>query len=138
VFDAGVIDAILRAPHTDCLALRPADDLGDEEVKVVIDEDRRVQRIHVTLPPEQSAGESIGVERFSASSSRKLFAMLEERIARNGPLREYYEKSFDELVTTGAMTLHAVDVGDHYCCEIDTHEDLAEVERVLASREPPR
>ncbi len=138
VFDAGVVSALLDSEHEDCLALRPADDLGDEEVKVVTDAGGKVRRIHVTLPPEDAAGESIGVERFSAATSRVLFQTLEERIATHGPRHEYYEKSFDELITRGVLTMYAVDVGQHYCCEIDTHEDLAAVDRALTARESAR
>jgi choline kinase len=135
VFDAGVVEALLASEHEDCLALRPADDLGDEEVKVITDATGKVLRIHVSLPPQDAAGESIGVERFSAATSRVLFQTLEDRIAQHGPRYEYYEKSFDELCTRGVLAMYAVDVGQHYCCEIDTHEDLAAVERALTMRE---
>ena len=136
VFDAEVLEAVVRSPHADCLALRPADDLGDEEVKVVLDaaEPTRVRRIHVSLPPADAAGESIGIEKFSAATSAVLFATIEQRIGEHGPRYEYYEKAFDQLCQDGRLALHAVDVGAHYCAEIDTAADLAEVERALQAR----
>jgi len=134
VFDTEVVGSLLASPHPDCLALRPADDLGDEEVKVILDGAGRVRRIDVPLPPAEAAGESIGVERFSAASSTLLFPALEARIAAHGPRYEYYEKTFDELIGRGAITMYAVDIGGYYCCEIDTPDDLAAVERALLSR----
>ena len=137
VFDPEVLDAVVRSPHADCLALRPADDLGDEEVKVVLDprrDVRIVRRIHVSLPPADAAGESIGIEKFSAATSRVLFDTIERRIAKHGANTEYYEKAFDQLCVEGRLELHAIDVGAHYCAEIDTPEDLARVRRELEAR----
>jgi choline kinase len=133
VFDPEVLEAVVWSTHHDCLALRPADDLGDEEVKVVLDGDL-VQRIHVSLPPAGAAGESIGIEKFSAATSSILFSTIEQRIAEHGAKTEYYEKAFDQLCQERQLALHAVDVGKHYCAEIDTAEDLAEVRRFLESR----
>jgi len=136
VFDPEVLEAVVRSPYPDCLALRPADDLGDEEVKVVLDANDRtlVRRIHVSLPPADAAGESIGIEKFSAATSKILFAMLEQRIAAYGAKTEYYEKAFDQLCQEQRIALHAIDVGGYYCAEIDTPEDLTAVQRVLEAR----
>jgi choline kinase len=133
VFDPEVLEAVVWSTHDDCLALRPADDLGDEEVKVVLDGDL-VRRIHVSLPPAGAAGESIGIEKFSAATSSILFATIEQRIAEHGAKTEYYEKAFDQLCQERRLALRAIDVGKHYCAEIDTAEDLAEVRRFLESR----
>lgn len=136
VFDPEVLEAVVWSTYDDCLALRPADDLGDEEVKVVLDREvpSLVRRIHVSLPPADAAGESIGIEKFSAATSRILFDTIEQRIATHGAKTEYYEKAFDELCQSGRLALHAIDVGKHYCAEIDTPADLAAVQRFLESR----
>ena len=60
--------------------------------------------------------------------------VIEQRIGEHGPRYEYYEKAFDQLCQDGRLALHAVDVGAHYCAEIDTAADLAEVERALQAR----
>lgn len=134
VFDPEVLEAVVWSSFDDCLALRRAHDLGDEEVKVVLD-GTRVLRIHVSLPPGDAAGESIGIEKFSAATSKILFQAIEQRIAEHGAKTEYYEKAFDQLCQDGRLALHAIDVGKHYCAEIDTPADLADVERFLAERE---
>jgi len=136
VFDPEVLEAVVKSPYADCLALRPATDLGDEEVKVVLDkaDPTLVRRIHVSLPPADAAGESIGIEKFSAATSQILFATIEQRVAANGAKTEYYEKAFDQLCQQEKLRLHAVDVGRYYCAEIDTPADLEEVDRALRAR----
>jgi choline kinase len=131
VFDPRVLFAVVRSEHADCLALRPADDLSEEEVKVIPDPQDRtlVKRIHVSVPPADAIGESIGIEKFSAATSSVLFETIEKRIAEHGAKPEYYEKAFDQLCQEGSLTLRAIDVGTLYCAEIDTPEDLARVQR---------
>jgi choline kinase len=133
VFDPEVLTKVVSSPHADCLALRPATDLGEEEVKVYVDpsDPTRVTRIHVSLPPAGSVGESIGIEKFSAATSAVLFRTIEARIAEHGAKTEYYEKAFDQLCQEGKLELRAIDVGALYCAEIDTPADLAEVEKAV-------
>ena len=136
VFDPEVLIAVVKSEHADCLALRPANDLGEEEVKVIPDPADRtlVKRIHVSVPPADAIGESIGIEKFSAATSAVLFQTIEQRIARYGAKTEYYEKAFDQLCQEGKLALRAIDVGTLYCAEIDTPEDLARVQRELEAR----
>lgn len=131
VFDPRVLFAVVRSEHADCLALRPADDLSDEEVKVIpkAGDRTRVGRIHVSVPPRDAIGESIGIEKFSAATSAVLFETIEARIAEHGAKTEYYEKAFDQLCQENKLDLRAIDVGTLYCAEIDTPDDLARVQR---------
>lgn len=131
VFDPRVLLAVVKSEHADCLALRPADDLSEEEVKVIpVPGDRtRVARIHVSVPPADAIGESIGIEKFSAATSAILFKTIEARIAEHGAKTEYYEKAFDQLCQEGSLQLRSIDVGTLYCAEIDTPDDLARVQR---------
>lgn len=124
LFEPGVLQAVLASPHENALALRPADDLGDEEIKCELDEAGRVLAIGKHVPPGRAAGESIGIERFSARASRRLFEVLEERVRGRGLVREYYEASFQQLIEEG-VAIHAVSVGGLYCAEIDTLDDLS-------------
>lgn len=124
VGDSGLIRAMVESPHADCIALRPADDLGDEEVKIEVGEGRRVMRIgKPNVPIAVAAGESIGIERFSARQSGPLFQALERMIYEQGGANEYREVAYQHLIDAGAA-IFVVDVGDYFCTEIDTPEDL--------------
>ena len=132
VFERGVVDALLGSPHPDALALRPGK-MGAEEIKVELDAGGRVLLIGKAFAPERAAGESIGIEKFSAAGGHGMFEELEDRVTTHGLVNEWYEASWQQWFDKGGV-MHAVDVGAHYCAEIDTVEDLEAVGRALAAR----
>lgn len=132
VFDLGVIEELVeRGP--DCLAVRSVGELGLEEVKVTADNEDRVLAIGKHVPVRSAMGESVGIELFSAASSRKLFAALHARVHEQGLVNEYYEASFQQILDEGA-TLYGVDIGSMYASEIDTIDDLLAANERLAQR----
>jgi choline kinase len=132
VFERGVVDALLASPHTDALALRPGK-MGAEEIKVELDAQGRVVLIGKAFAPERAAGESIGIEKFSAQGGFGMFEELEDRVSTQGLVNEWYEASWQQWFDKGGV-MHAVDVGACYCAEIDTVEDLEAVGRALEAR----
>lgn len=84
-----------------------------------------------SIPLAQSAGESIGIERVSASASAVLFEALSQKLA-SGKVDLYYEDVYSELIQQGKLEARAVDVGDLAWTEVDTLEDL-ERARALVS-----
>lgn len=133
VFDPAVLERVVTSAHPNCLALRPSDDLGDEEIKCELDESGRVVAIGKHVPPARAAGESIGIEKFSPAASKRLFEILEARVSGRGLRREYYEASFQQLIDEGT-SIQALSVGDLYCTEVDTPEDLERARAVAAGR----
>jgi choline kinase len=133
IFDKAVVDRLLASGKADCLALRPSRELGVEEMKVKLGADGRVEAIAKTIEPTTAAGESIGIERFSAATATRLFAALEQRLVGQGLWNEYYESSFQQIVDEG-VPLYTVDCGGLYCAEIDTPEDLAVVDAAVRAR----
>ncbi len=132
VFDIAVVERLLeRGP--DCLAVRSVGDIGLEEVKVTADAEDRCLAIGKHVPVRGAMGESVGIELFSASTSRQLFAALHERIHARGLVNEYYEAAFQQILDEGA-TLFGVDIGSLYATEIDTIEDLKAANSRLAAR----
>ena len=132
VFDVGVVEELVdRGP--DCLAVRSVGEIGLEEVKVTADNEDRVLAIGKHVPVRSAMGESIGIELFSAASSRRLFAALDARVNGQGLVNEYYEAAFQQIIDEG-VTLYGVDIGSMYASEIDTIEDLTEANERLAER----
>ena len=132
VFDAGVIEELVeRGP--DCLAVRSVGQIGLEEVKVTADNQDRVLAIGKHVPVRSAMGESVGIELFSAASSRRLFAALHQRVAVQGLVNEYYEASFQQIIDEGC-TLYGVDIGSMYASEIDTIDDLIAANDRLSQR----
>jgi choline kinase len=130
VFDVGVIEELVeRGP--DCLAVRSVGEIGLEEVKVTADLEDRVLAIGKHVPVRSAMGESVGIELFSASSARRLFAALHQRVGVQGLVNEYYEAAFQQIIDDGA-TLYGVDIGSMYASEIDTIDDLMAANERLA------
>jgi choline kinase len=132
VFDLGIIEELVeRGP--DCLAVRSVGEIGLEEVKVTADVHDRVLAIGKHVPVRSAMGESVGIELFSAATSRKLFAALHQRVREQGLVNEYYEAAFQQILDEGT-TLYGVDIGSMYACEIDTIDDLRGANQHLSQR----
>ncbi len=125
LFAPELLIRLIDDPHPNALLLRPGDHLGDEEIKVQLDQNGRVVKIGKNVLPLDAVGESIGIEKFSAATAARLFNILAERKDRY----EFYEASFQQLIDEGA-TLFTVDAGNFPCIEIDTPDDLAAAERL--------
>lgn len=132
IYDVGVLQKLIDA-GPDCLALRSQGDIGLEEVKVAVDANGRIEGIGKEVPVPSAVGESVGIEYFSAASSRKLFRVLDHRVHRQGYVNEYYEASFQEMFDAG-VTMRAIDIAPHYAIEIDTREDLAAANEIMLER----
>jgi choline kinase len=132
VFDVGVVEELVeRGP--DCLAVRSVGEIGLEEVKVTADNHDRVLAIGKHVPVRSAMGESVGIELFSAASSKRLFDVLHHRVRERGLVNEYYEAAFQQIIDDGS-TLYGVDIGSMYATEIDTIEDLVAANTRLAQR----
>jgi choline kinase len=132
VFDLDVVEEMVsRGP--DCLAVRSVGEIGLEEVKVMADKEDRVLSIGKHVPVRSAMGESVGIELFSAASSRRLFGALHQRVTEQGLVNEWYEAAFQQIIDEGS-TLYGVDIGSMYATEIDTIEDLVAANAWLAQR----
>ncbi len=128
IFDHRILDKLLKTSYSNCLTLRRAYDLGEEEMKIKVDVNQRVLSVSKEINPLEAIGESLGIERFSKECGVQLFDKLEENILKHGRENDFYEKSFEDIITDGAE-IYAVDVGDYKCAEVDFVEDIRHVEQ---------
>ena len=133
VCERPVIGSVLDHDHTDCLAVRPSNTLGAEEMKIVLDKRGRVRWCAKTVDPRLAIGESIGINRFSAAASTRLFATLDDRVRRRGLVNEWNDSAVQQMIDEVGYELWPVDVGAWYCAEIDTPADFEEVNRRMTS-----
>ena len=108
--------------------MRSSRSLGHEEIKLELDDSGRILRIGKDIDPERAAGESVGIEKFSAATASRLFEILDRRKVHN----EFYEASFQDMID-GGCAVYAVDSGAYGCMEIDTPEDLAAAQKLAPS-----
>ena len=97
-------------------------ELGEEEMKVVVDADMHITEISKTCSPAAAMGESVGIEKVTASYSEALFRELDQMILNEKLIDIFYERAFERLIPQG-HTFRVVDTTDLFSYEIDTPED---------------
>lgn len=114
--------------HKDSVLALNSHALGEEEIKVILDEGGFVKEISKTCSIAKAAGESLGIEVMQAEYSKALFPLLEEMIEREGLDNVFYELAFERLISQGHK-FRTEDVSDLRSMEIDTPEDYAAAQR---------
>ncbi|MDJ1131084.1 phosphocholine cytidylyltransferase family protein [Streptomyces iconiensis] len=104
------------------LALDTVKDLADEEMKVVVDPAKGVQRITKLMDPAEATGEYIGLTLIEAEAGAELADALRTTFEKDPQL--YYEDGYQELVNRG-FKVDVAPIGDIKWVEIDNHDDLA-------------
>jgi len=129
LFDKGIIKELLDSQHENCLAVNFETELDEEQIKVVLDENKKILEISKVTDLKKSAGESIGIEKFSLDFMDELFKVLDRKIINERNVNEFYEKSFEEVIQSKKNannernSIYAIDVSQYKCMEIDTVED---------------
>lgn len=98
-------------------------ELGEEEMKVVVDESNSIVEISKTCNPSDALGESVGVERINASYSLALYKELEKMCVSEGLENKFYELAFQRLIPQG-HTFKVIDTTDFFSMELDTVDDF--------------
>lgn len=130
LFDPQIVGRLLASKHADILALNNHP-LGEEEMKIVPDAEGRVKEISKTCSIADAAGESIGIERMSASYTQALYRELAVMIEQEGLDNIFYERAFERLIPQG-HTFYIEDTTDLFATEVDTVEDFQDVERKMS------
>ncbi len=122
LYDPAILNRVMACSHSNVLTLirHP---LGEEEMKVVTDEQGSILEISKTCNPALAAGESLGIERMSKSYTTALYRELALMIGREGLSNIFYERAFERLIPQG-HTFRVLDVSDLFSCELDTVEDF--------------
>ena len=105
-------------------------ELGEEEMKVVVDSEMRITEISKTCCPEDAMGESVGIEHITADYSEALFRELDQMILHEGLVDIFYERAFERLIPQG-HTFRVVDTTDYFSYELDTPEDYQRAQELF-------
>ena len=128
LFDPQIIPAVLSAEGS-ALALN-RHELGEEEIKVIVDDQNRVVEISKVCSIEQAIGESVGIEKMEADYSAALFRELEQMIEGEGLIDIFYERAFERLIPQG-HTFTVVDTTCYFSIELDTVEDFENAKKLI-------
>ena len=122
LYDPAILSRVMASSHSNVLTLTKHP-LGEEEMKVVTDDQGSILEISKTCNPALAAGESLGIERMSKSYTTALYRELAIMIGQEGLSNIFYERAFERLIPQG-HTFRVLDVSDLFSCELDTVEDF--------------
>ena len=105
-------------------------ELGEEEMKVVVDKDMHITEISKTCNPTAAMGESVGIEKITADYGEALFRELDQMILNEKLIDIFYERAFERLIPQG-HTFRVVDTTDFFSYEIDTPEDYERAQNLF-------
>ena len=105
-------------------------ELGEEEMKIVVDEAGRITEISKTCSPANAIGESVGIEKMTPAYTEAIYQELRKMILDEGQIDIFYERAFERLIPQG-HTFEVVDTTDLFSYELDTPEDLEKASAAL-------
>jgi len=104
---------------------------GDEEVKVIVDNNKRIISIGKELNVENSLGEFIGVAKLSIPFCNSFSLSLSQLIDEGGK-SDYFESAIAPLLNT--HNVHFEDITQLPCIEIDFNEDLQKANELVKNK----
>lgn len=122
LFEAPMVRMLLESPHANCLAL-DSHKLGEEEIKVIVNEKNQIIEISKTCSIQEAIGESIGIERMSHAYVTALYEELDQMIVNEKRDNVFYEIAFERLISRGQY-FYPVDTSAYFSMELDTVEDF--------------
>ncbi len=105
-------------------------ELGEEEIKVIVDADGHIVEINKTCNPKDAIGESVGIEKMTADYSAAIYKELDQMIVKEGLIDIFYERAFERLIPQG-HTFRVVDTTSYFSYELDTPEDFQRAQELI-------
>lgn len=128
LFDPAIVRRMLAEGGT-ALALN-RHELGEEEIKVIVNADNKVVELSKTCSISDAIGESVGIEKIAADYSVALFRELEQMIDHEGLIDIFYERAFERLISQGHL-FKVVDTTDMFSIELDTVDDFNRAKELI-------
>lgn len=128
LFDPKVVENVLETEGT-VLALN-RHELGEEEIKVIVNDKNEVVELSKTCSIADAIGESIGIEKIMADYSLALFQELKLMINGEKLSNVFYERAFERLIPQGHC-FKVVDTTGLFSIELDTVEDFNNAKELI-------
>lgn len=129
LFDPQIITVVLNNSAPDALALN-RHELGEEEIKVVVDGNKRVVEISKVCSIADAIGESVGIEKMSATYTEALYTELDQMIEVEKQDNIFYERAFERLIPKG-FSFKIEDTTRYFSIELDTVDDFNQAKRLI-------
>lgn len=129
IFHTDILKRLIDSKHGNVLVVDDVKKLGEEEMKVHINDEENITHIHKSLDPEDALGEYIGVLKLSKKIKQHLLDGLDKTITEDDSL--YYEDGIQRMINDHDIAVKHISTKGQPAMEIDTHEDLAEAEELI-------
>ena len=118
-FDEEILDLLIDSKDSTCLVDRKK--CGTEEIKYKLNDDGLIHQLSKAV--QEAEGEALGINVIRKPDLKK----FRDELVSVGE-NDYFEKALENLTLSKQLKLTPIDVGRHFCREIDFEEDLIEVQ----------
>nr|WP_298923415.1 phosphocholine cytidylyltransferase family protein [uncultured Allomuricauda sp.] len=105
---------------------------GDEEMKVVLDNDNNLLDITKEVAPEKAQGEFLGIAKFSKETI-PYFKSRAEELFKIGNLNHYMESVVQSAIDNDSISIKVLDILKHKFVEVDFEEDYLRAKELFGS-----
>jgi len=130
VFHHNLVGRILQSEMPTALGVE-VKSCGAEEVKVIVDSQRRILRIGKKIDIEKSLGEFVGVAKFAGEITADFIDGL-KAVIDSGKKTAFFEKGIDKILDM--HDIYYEDISDIPVIEIDFPEDLEKARKKIYPR----
>lgn len=131
LYDPQILTRVCQSPAANVLTLI-RHELGEEEMKVVVDEAGGITAISKTCSVSDAVGESLGIEKMAGAYTRALYKELKVMMEDEHLEGMFYELAFERLIPQG-HTFRVLDVTGLFSCELDTISDFEQAKQRIPS-----
>ena len=121
-FEPEILELLLESKASACLVDQKK--CGAEEIKYKLNGDGFIHQLSKSV--KNAKGEALGINVIRQPDLKE----FRDELAKVGET-DYFEKALENLTMSEKLKLAPIDVGRHFCREIDFEEDLAEVQNYL-------
>ncbi len=127
-----ILRKLVDSPFKNAVVYDNSAPLADEEMKLQFNAEGRVTALGKWLEPGNCQGEAMGIEKIHADDAQNLFATIKTMVRDEGNVDAYYEDAYHRMIPNG-FEMYGVSTEGLACTEVDTPDDLARAEQILAS-----
>lgn len=128
-FDPNMLSLLMQSDST-ALAIDQKS-CGQEEVKVVVDDQLRITEISKQLEPAQCYGEFIGIAKFSRETAQSLIAALKPYNENPQQRNLFFETALNDILDQ--HIIQAAPMGNLRAVEIDTPQDYERAKKMASA-----
>lgn len=129
IFHADILKRLIETDHANAMIIDDVKELGEEEMKVLVDKKENIIRIHKSLDPHDAHGEYVGILKLSKNIKHQLLESLDKTINNDNSL--YYEDGIQTLIDDHGVEIKRISTEGLPVMEIDTHEDLEKAQSLI-------